>query len=131
MKKALSVILACLMIALLLTPCLYAADKPVDACTAWGDMDGDNKTTSGDARLVLRQSVGLEKYPEEATRRCDIDKDNKITSADARFVLRCSVGLEFFAQNRDRFTACDMDRDGCVTSSDARTVLRTAVGLVE
>lgn len=94
MKKALSVILACLMVALLLTPCLYAADAPEEACLGWGDMDGDGKATSGDARLVLRQSVNLENYPEEATRRCDIDKDNKITSADARFVLRLSVGLE-------------------------------------
>ena len=100
MRKLVAVLLAVMMIALLAAPCAMAKDPvgvdPDAPCTCWGDMDGDKKVSSADARLVLRQSVGLEHYPEEATVKCDIDKDNKISSSDARMVLRLSVGLEKF-----------------------------------
>ena len=95
MKKILSVLLACMMIAALFVPLPLAAnDEKTSACPCWGDMDGDKKTTSADARLVLRQSVNLENYPDETLNRCDLDRDGKISSADARFVLRLSVNLE-------------------------------------
>ncbi len=59
-----------------------------------GDLDGDNKITSADARLALRQSVGLEHFSGEKFTAGDVDFDKKITSADARLILRASVGLE-------------------------------------
>ena len=61
-----------------------------------GDVDGDGKITSADARLALRRSVMLEDYPEgsAAYLACDVDHDGKVTSADARLILRGSVGLE-------------------------------------
>lgn len=61
-----------------------------------GDVDGDDKISSADARLALRRSVGLETYKEDSVEflACDVDKDNKVTSADARLILRASVGLE-------------------------------------
>ena len=61
-----------------------------------GDVDADGKITSADARLALRRSVSLEKYPEGSAQylACDVDFDKKITSADARLILRASVGLE-------------------------------------
>ena len=58
-----------------------------------GDVDGDNDITSADSLLILRQSVGLEKFDEETLKLCDVDQDGDITSADALEVLRVSVGL--------------------------------------
>ncbi|MBQ6067572.1 MAG: hypothetical protein IJK89_12230 [Clostridia bacterium] len=61
-----------------------------------GDVDGDGKISSADARLALRRSVSLENYPEGSVQflACDVDGDNKVSSADARLILRASVGLE-------------------------------------
>ena len=66
-----------------------------------GDVDGDGKLTSADARLALRASVGLEadiKPGTDAYLAADADGDGKITSADARLILRASVGLEDASQ---------------------------------
>ena len=92
MKKFFSLILI-LFVCLLPLMVGAAADS---VCLRWGDIDGDGNTSPADARLILRQSVNLENYPEEALRRCDFDRDDKITSADARFALRLSVGLEAY-----------------------------------
>ena len=61
-----------------------------------GDVDGDGKITSADARLALRRSVKLEDYPEGSAPylACDADGDGTVSSADARLILRASVGLE-------------------------------------
>ncbi len=59
-----------------------------------GDIDKDGKITAADARLVLRQSVGLENFSETELFTADMDSDGKITAADARIILRISVGLE-------------------------------------
>ena len=72
--------------------------EPV-AKQAPGDVDGDGKVTSADARLALRASVGL-KEKDDVTEgsagylACDVDGDGKVTSGDARLILRASVGLE-------------------------------------
>lgn len=61
-----------------------------------GDVTGDCKVTSEDARLALRASVKLEHY-EEGSREylsADVTKDDKLTAEDARLILRASVGLE-------------------------------------
>lgn len=60
----------------------------------YGDVDMDNSISSADARLVLRNSVGLEAFDEMQEILADVDFDNSISSADARLVLRNSVGLE-------------------------------------
>ena len=59
-----------------------------------GDVDGDEIVSAGDARLVLRQSVGLEQLNEEAVIYADYDKDGNINASDARMILRTSVLLE-------------------------------------
>lgn len=59
-----------------------------------GDIDKDTRITASDARLALRNSVGLERFDAELNRRADIDKDGKVTAGDARMILRASVGLE-------------------------------------
>ena len=61
-----------------------------------GDVDNDGKRTAGDARLALRQAVGLETYAEISREfvACDVDKDKKVTAGDARLILRAAVGLD-------------------------------------
>ena len=58
-----------------------------------GDVNGDGKVAAVDARLALRNSVGLEKFDKNKTARADMNGDGKITAADARSILRKSVGL--------------------------------------
>lgn len=61
-----------------------------------GDIDGDTKITSADARFALRVAVGLEKTEPETAEftAADANRDGKITSADARLILRAAVDLE-------------------------------------
>ena len=58
-----------------------------------GDVDGDGRVTSTDARLVLQLSVGkirAENLVIPAV--ADVDGDGKVTSTDARLILQYSVG---------------------------------------
>lgn len=59
-----------------------------------GDVNGDGKITSSDARLCLRASVKLEKLIEPQMLSADVDGDTSVTSADARSILRMSSKLE-------------------------------------
>lgn len=68
---------------------IYAANK-------LGDVDGDGKVTSADSRLVLRYSIGLEKFNNNQKKAADFDKDGKINSEDARLIMRYSVGLDIY-----------------------------------
>ena len=60
-----------------------------------GDVDGNSKVDTADARLALRQSIGLEKYAEDSRefKACDVTKDGKVGTEDARFILRHAIGL--------------------------------------
>lgn len=66
-----------------------------------GDVDNDGHVTAGDARLVLRYSVGLGETdkvivsdPEDLSfKAADFDGNGTIDAGDARLVLRQSVGL--------------------------------------
>ena len=64
-----------------------------------GDADGDGNVTAADARLALRQAVGLENAEKGSPVFLaeDPDADNAITSDDARRILRATVGLETLA----------------------------------
>ena len=61
-----------------------------------GDVDGNGKIEAADARLALRQAVGLETYAAGSAQflACDADKNGKVEAADARLILRAAVGLE-------------------------------------
>ncbi len=69
---------------------------PTDAERKSGDVNGDGKIGSDDARLALRRSVGLEDFAEGSQEflACDVNADGKVGSDDARLILRASVGLE-------------------------------------
>ncbi len=64
----------------------------LDSSALCADADGDNALTAGDARIVLRISVGLEKATADVVQNCDMDYDGKLTAGDAREILRLSVG---------------------------------------
>ena len=71
---------------------LRSALVPVSR-TAPGDVDGDGKVTSTDARLALQLAVGKVRegdLPIPAA--ADADGDGKVTSTDARLILQYSVG---------------------------------------
>ena len=63
-----------------------------------GDVNGDGRITSADARLALRVAVNLETLTEIQRLAADVDKDNHVRSADARMILRVAVGLVSFGE---------------------------------
>ncbi|MBQ6067153.1 MAG: dockerin type I repeat-containing protein [Clostridia bacterium] len=98
-KKLLSIVLtATLLLSAALPAIVYAA--PV----LRGDVDGDGKISSADARLALRGSVGLETLTADFITRADVDKNGKVESSDARTILRAAVNLETIAQDDHEHT---------------------------
>lgn len=61
-----------------------------------GDVDLNDTLSTADARLALRQSVGLENFSGDALTAADADGDGTVTTGDARIILRVSVGLQRF-----------------------------------
>ena len=61
-----------------------------------GDVNNDGRVSAADARLALRQAVGLENYAADSAefKAADVDANGKVTAYDARMILRCAVGLE-------------------------------------
>lgn len=59
-----------------------------------GDINEDGNVTTADARLALRNSVGLEKLSDVQLLAADINKNGKVETSDARLILRAAVGLE-------------------------------------
>lgn len=88
-----------------------------------GDIDGDGKVGSSDARLAMRAAVGLENLSSEQIKRGDTDNDGKITSSDARIIMRRAVGLDTPP------VVGDVNEDGKVTEEDAIIALRAVAGV--
>lgn len=59
-----------------------------------GDVDGNGRITSADARYALRAASKIEELSEESRLRADVDGNGKITSADARIILRKAANIE-------------------------------------
>lgn len=59
-----------------------------------GDVDGDGKVTSKDARKALRAAGKLEKLTDDEVKRGDMDGDGDVDSSDARKILRQVAGLD-------------------------------------
>ncbi len=60
----------------------------------YGDVDNTGVINSVDSLLVLRASVGLEKFDAAQKAKADVDGDNKITAKDSLYILRASVNLK-------------------------------------
>jgi len=57
-----------------------------------GDVNGDKKVDSTDARLVLQYAVGKIDVDALNTTVADVNGDNKVDSTDARLILQLAVG---------------------------------------
>ena len=70
------------------------SDTPTPTKTLYhGNIDGDEKITSGDSLKALRASVGLENLNKEEKYFADVNGNGNIDSADSLAILRFSVGL--------------------------------------
>lgn len=69
-------------------------DVPIasGAVSEQGDVDSDGKLTSNDALMILRASVGIERFNSTQTRKADMNGDSVVDSTDALLVLRLSIG---------------------------------------
>lgn len=84
------------LLAVLLSLCIFACAAAYAAANTLGDVDGDGQISAADARLCLRQAVGLETYANGSAEftACDATGDGNVTAEDARLILRAAVGLE-------------------------------------
>ena len=64
------------------------------ATYALGDVNGDGKVTSADARIALRCAAKLERLSEARTKAADVDRSDKVNSTDARIILRVAAKTE-------------------------------------
>ncbi|MBQ6065450.1 MAG: hypothetical protein IJK89_01390 [Clostridia bacterium] len=84
-------------------PAAFAAIMRQSHHPLQGDMDGDGRVTSADARSILRKCVGLEAVSEEDE--WDLDGDDRLSPEDARLALRTSVQQEnpvFYGLSREK-----------------------------
>ncbi len=58
-----------------------------------GDVNGDGKVNSSDARLVLQYTVELIQLTEEQLARANMNGDTLVNSSDARMILQAAVGM--------------------------------------
>ena len=59
-----------------------------------GDVDGNGKVSTEDARTALRAAIGLDRLTDEQKRLADADGNGNITTNDARSILRTAIGLD-------------------------------------
>lgn len=99
MKKLISLML-CLCI--VLAPVyVYAAEYPEETLTLMGDVNGDGKVLTSDARTALRMAAGLESKDGIKLLCADTDASGTITTADARNILRKAASLCNFSVGFD------------------------------
>ncbi len=81
MKKYISVVLA---VIIAFSVAVFASAKTVYK----GDVDGDGKVSSVDARYALQAIAELKTLTAEEKRRADYDGDGKISTIDVRRILQ-------------------------------------------
>ena len=84
MKKIISIILAVVLACSMMSLTAFADSLK-------GDINGDNKVSAVDARIILQYVAGL--ITPENTDSYDVNGDSKITAVDARIVLQIVAGL--------------------------------------
>lgn len=89
-SKLLSVLLA---FALLLTGALPAVTASAKSYSL-GDVNGDGKITSADARMILRVAAKIDSFSEAQEKAADVNRSGKVNSGDARTALRVAAKIE-------------------------------------
>ena len=72
------------------------SETPGEPDYTLGDVNGDGKVTSADARLALRAALSLEMLNPRQALAADTDKNGIIRSSDARMILRVALKLDTF-----------------------------------
>ncbi|MBR1810437.1 MAG: hypothetical protein IJ766_02155 [Clostridia bacterium] len=86
------------------------------------DLNGDDKFTSADARLLLRMAAKLDPLPEEIAP-IDLNGDGRFQSTDARLALRYTARLDKYY-----CTAEDEIVSGFVKKENGKTAYLNAIG---
>ena len=89
MKKILSLLLA-IILCMSVMPSAMAAGS---GAVLRGDVNGDGKTNSTDALLILRKAVGFNDGECDAYR-ADLNNDGAVNATDALRVLQIAVGSD-------------------------------------
>ena len=66
-----------------------------------GDVNNDGNVTPADARLALRNAVGLDVFTEEQIAAADVNKSGSVDASDARVILRVAANLDSFISNEE------------------------------
>lgn len=69
-----------------------------NAASVLGDVNGDGKITSGDARLALRFSAGMELPTQAQKTAADLNKDGSVTLKDVKLILADCADLESYEE---------------------------------
>ncbi len=83
-----------MMTALFLVAVLSVSSLSGSAAGYLGDVNGDGKVSTSDARLILRHAVKLDDIPEAFLTAANVDQKGDINTSDARLALRMAVELE-------------------------------------
>ena len=88
-KKYLSLLLALTLLLSAALPAAFAAGT-----SYYGDLNGDGKVNSSDARIALRAAAKLDELSVSQKKIGDMNGDGKMNSTDARIILRMAAKLE-------------------------------------
>ncbi len=95
MKKVLSVFLACVFMLSFVSAAFAAA--PIK-----GDVDLNGSVTTADARMALRQAIGLENLSARQLQAARVTGKQDVTTADARVILRIAIELTDYEAEETR-----------------------------
>ncbi len=98
MKKLISVFLACIFLLSFASAAFAAADRK-------GDVNLDGGVTTEDARLALRQAIGLENLSARQLEAARVTGKRTVTTADARIILRMAIQLTDYETEETRLVA--------------------------
>ncbi len=107
MKKYISLLMIAILLLICMIPVNAAYETREQALAPFlvcqkGDIDGDGRITTADARLCLRVVVGLEELNKIQLQAADVTGNGVVAISCARKILRASVGLEQLNSDRVR-----------------------------
>ncbi|MBQ6164338.1 MAG: dockerin type I repeat-containing protein [Clostridia bacterium] len=111
-KKCLSVLLALTLLLSTAVPAAFGAEA-----SYYGDLDGNGKVNSTDARIALRAAAKLDSLSDSQKKTGDMNGDGKINSTDARTILRMAAKIEALVP-----FAADAQEDKTWSSAEAAPV---------
>ena len=95
-KRLLSAALSTILLLSAMVSASAAVLRPEDvtpgAVALSGDVNGDGKVDTTDARLVLQHAVGKSVLKEEEQMMADVNGDGRVDTTDARLILQYTVG---------------------------------------